>query len=426
MQQKKSGKMAYVFQVISIIPLILFGLVILLLSMQLFKRVMYREVEQELAGVARNIESAMNLAYPGDYHLEGDISLSIYKGDHDITREYLMIDQFKENCGCDITLFYKDTSILTTMLDKSGARLIGKGASNLIVRDVLETGNTQFYPNTSVFGVKYFCYYLPLKNSDGTIAGMLLAAKPSDYVNNAVRSASYPLMLTAIIAAIIISVFIHLYTRKFDLVLQHIRSFLSSVSTGNLTAELDSVVLKRNDEFGDIGRSAVQMQQALRKTVETDALTELNNRRSGERKLLLVIDRARVKETPFSVCIGDIDYFKKVNDTYGHAGGDIVLKAVSDTLRQHMNSIGFTARWGGEEFLLVFDHMDIAASEKSLWDLLEKIRQLEIPYEGHLIHVTMTFGLAAGDATKDKDSLLHIADDKLYLGKTSGRNRVIS
>lgn len=423
MQKKTRGKMAYVFQTISLVPLIIFGLAILLLSMHLFTKVMYKEVSQELEGTAQGIDTALNLIYPGDYHLEGEVSLSLYKGEYDLTHEFEFIDQVKENCGCDITLFYQDTSILTTMRDQQGVRLIGKGASAPVVREVFEADQEVFYPNTMVYGIKYFCYYIPLRNSDGSVVGMLLAAKPSNRVNNAIRSASYPLMFTALIAAILISIFIHLYTRKFDLILQHIRTFLASVSKGNLTEELDGMVLKRNDEFGDIGRSAVQMQQSIRHTVETDALTQLYNRRSGERKLLQIIEKSRMNETPFCVCIGDIDFFKKVNDTYGHAGGDMVLKGVSETIREHMNSIGFVARWGGEEFLLVFDRMELEQAAKSLQDLLQKIRLLEITYDNCLIHVTMTFGIVSG-TEGDQDALLRLADNKLYEGKANGRNRV--
>ena len=424
MKNQSRGKMAYVFQAISIIPLIIFGLVILLLSMSLFTKVMYREVEMELSSTAKAFESSLNMAYPGDYHLEGEVSLYLYKGETDLTRQYELVDHLKESTGLDVTLFYQDTSILTTMQESGGGRIIGKGASNLVVREVLEAGAEKFYANTMVFNVKYFCYYIPLKNSDGTTAGMLLVAKPSNRVNNAIRSASYPLMFTALLAAILISVFIHLYTRKFDLVLQHIRTFLASVSKGNLTEELDGMVLKRNDEFGDIGRSAVQMQQSIRHTVETDALTELYNRRSGERKLIQVIEKARMNEKPFCVCIGDIDFFKKVNDTYGHAGGDIVLKSVSNILREHMNSIGFVARWGGEEFLLVFDRMELDEAASSLQALLDKIRHMEIDHDNCLIHVTMTFGIVSG-AEGDQDTLLRLADNKLYEGKAGGRNRII-
>ena len=131
-----------------------------------------------------------------------------------------------------------------------------------------------------------------------------------------------------------------------------------------------------------------------------------------------------MNENPFCVCIGDIDFFKKVNDTYGHAGGDIVLKSISNILREHMNTLGFVARWGGEEFLLVFDRMELDEAASSLQSLLDKIRHMEIDYDNCLIHVTMTFGIVSG-AEGDQDTLLRLADNKLYEGKAGGRNRII-
>ena len=216
-----------------------------------------------------------------------------------------------------------------------------------------------------------------------------------------------------------------LYTKSFAKILLKIHSFLADVSTGNLNAVLDSAVLKRHDEFGDIGRSALSMQNSLRHLIEQDTLTGLYNRRSGNRRLIHVVSKAEHKQQPFAVCIGDIDFFKKVNDTYGHDAGDEVLKAVANALKEHMLKCGFVARWGGEEFLLVFDHMDADKAGKSLNDLLEKIRKLRIPYKEKIICVTMTFGVINGDHS-DISKLLKDADDKLYFGKEHGRNRVIT
>ena len=89
-----------------------------------------------------------------------------------------------------------------------------------------------------------------------------------------------------------------------------------------------------------------------------------------------------------------------------------------------MNTLGFVARWGGEEFLLVFDRMELDEAASSLQSLLDKIRHMEIDYDNCLIHVTMTFGIVSG-AEGDQDTLLRLADNKLYEGKAGGRNRII-
>ena len=166
------------------------------------------------------------------------------------------------------------------------------------------------------------------------------------------------------------------------------------------------------------------MQHSLRHMIEQDTLTELFNRRSADRKLRQLLDKASKQGLPFSLSIGDIDFFKRVNDTYGHDCGDIVLKSVADTLREYMNPLGFVARWGGEEFLLVFDHMNAYEAYECLSELSEKIRNLKISYNGEAIHITMTFGLTDGYTT-DLQQLLKAADDKLYEGKSNGRDQII-
>lgn len=420
----KTGKMAHVLLAINIIPLFFFGVAVLFLATGLFTKAMYTEVETELRSAANNVAYMLDLAFPGDYELMGASSLRLYKGEYDLTTQQQIVDQIQEDTGLDVTLFYKDTRILTTIRNTDGTRIIGTAAPSIVLKDVLNTGSPRFYANTRIYGTEYFCYYSPLRNTDGTIAGMLFVGKPSSRVDEAIRRASYPLVAAVLLVAALITFCLFLYTRKFDVVLQEIRSFLSNISTENLTAELSGIVLKRNDEFGDIGRSAALMQQALRHTIEQDTLTELYNRRSGDRRLRQIIERSSTAGTPFCVCIGDIDYFKSVNDTYGHDCGDVVLRKMADVLKEHMNARGFAARWGGEEFLLVFDRMEMEGAHASLNELLEKIRSTEIPYDDRMIHVTMTFGLTKGEGV-DYNTLLRNADEKLYEGKAAGRNRVV-
>ncbi len=424
MGTNNKGKIGQVLQAINIIPLLIFGMITLFVNYEYFTRTMYAEVEQGLRYVAHNINTIMEITYPGDYKLVGEDSYRIYKGENDITTSYEIIDEVKTSTELDITIFYQDTRILTTILDSNGSRFIGTRAPDIVIEEVLNGDEAKLYNNTIINGYKYFSYYMPIHNSDGTVVGMIFVGKPSSEVNAAVQQSLYPSAIITIISMIIISFFLFLYTRRLVQILQRIRSFLMEVATGNLTAELDSSVSNRNDEFGDIGRSALSMQRSLRTMVEQDALTELFNRRCADRKLKQVIAKHQSQQTPFSLAIGDIDFFKKVNDSYGHDCGDMVLKNVSAKLREHMRTSGFVARWGGEEFLLVFDHADISEAHRILDRLLEDIRSTEFEYEGSIIRLTMTFGLTAGNTT-DISTLLRIADDRLYIGKTTGRNRII-
>lgn len=426
MEVRKSGKIAYVLQSVSIIPLLIFGIVVLLLGTQIFTKAMYNEVETELRNVCRNLTTAIDALYPGDYELveEGNNDYRLYKGSHDLTNDYTLIDRVNMNTDLDITLFYRDTRVLTTILNRDGDRIVGTGAGSTVIEDVFDTGEAKFYTNILVFNTSYFSYYAPLINSDGTVAGMLFVGKPTAEVDASVRASIYPLVIADLIFMVVVSFFIFLYTRRFTSALLQIRGFLKEVSVGNMDASLPAEVLRRNDELSEIARSAQNMQRSLHNLVEQDALTSLANRRSGDQHLRQLVKNAAADGTKFCIALGDIDNFKRVNDTYGHDCGDLVLKLVADIFRRRMRGNGLAARWGGEEFLLIFENMNILQAKLLLKEILDDIRSAECKYDDVSVCVTMTFGLAQGD-TENVTELLRTADQRLYRGKNSGKNQIV-
>lgn len=425
MKSTGKGKISYVLQTITTLPLLLFGLIILGVGTHRFTKSMYSEVEIELSNVSGNIVTMFDALYPGNYMLKDEGTTRLYKGGHDLTADYVLIDRIKGDTGMEITLFYQDTRALTTIMDSDGGRIIGSAAPAEVIEEVLKNGNPKFYKKTLIHGSNYFSYYVPLRNRDNVVVGMLFVGKPTAEVDAFVRRSLYPLLAVDIILAILTSLLTFLYTKKFVAVLMQIHSFLKEVSTGNLDAKLSSAVLKRNDELGEIGQSAITMQRSLYTLVEQDALTSLCNRRSGDKKLRQVMEASAAKGTPFCVAIGDIDFFKRVNDTYGHEGGDVVLQNLAAVMRSHMHKIGTVARWGGEEFLLIFENMNLDTAIESLNQLMNTIRDAECSYQGQTIKVTMTFGIVPGDAG-DAGKNLRGADEKLYEGKAGGRNCIVS
>ena len=424
-QKKSGGKISYTLQAIGLLPLLALGILMLFFTSQWFTKIMHREVESELCDAVRSAITLLNAAYPGDYHLEGEVAYLLYKGDANITREFSLLDQFKEDTGLDVTLFYQDTRILTTLFNNNAERIVGSGAPDVVVRDVLNTGEDHFYTHTLINGKTYFSYYAPVRNEDGTVVGMIFVGKPSETVSQSIQRYVYPLTWLIIGFVVVVALCIYYYTKGFVAVLMNIHSFLSEVASGNLNTTLASSVTKRSDELGDIGRCALSMQRSLRIMIEQDALTELYNRRSGDQKLRQVAADVKASGRSFALAIGDIDLFKRVNDTYGHECGDVVLKKVSCLLKQHMWHQGFVARWGGEEFLLVFENADLEKAKEQLNQLLEAIRNLDTFYENQHVRVTMTFGLVC-EPSEDIHILLKEADGKLYIGKTNGRNQVVS
>lgn len=423
--KNRRGKLYYSFQAISMIPLLIYGIVVIIFSSATFKKSMHQQVCEELENVASLVDTLLDTAYPGDYTLQGDTALSLYKGGVNITNDYSLIDGIHENTGMDVTLFYQDTRILTTIKNWNGERIIGTQAPEQVLADVLGEGESCFYDNVLIRGTTYFGYYAPLYNNDNQIMGILFVGKPAADVNSQVNKALSPIVIVGILALVFVCLFSIYYAGTFLRALYGLRTFFSQVATGNLSEELDPAVLKRGDELSELGRSALSMQRSLRSLIERDSLTELYNRRSGGHRLTNTMEKAKSENTPFTLIIGDIDFFKSVNDTYGHQCGDMVLKNVARILRKHMKDKGYAIRWGGEEFLLVYENSRLEEAYEALNAMLEEIRGTCVRYGDNQVYITMTFGMVC-DSSKELKDLLRDADDKLYYGKNNGRNQIVT
>lgn len=424
--KKYKGRLHRSLQAMFIIPLFSLGIIITFFSYFTVRSAMYDEVQTELKNTANAVITAYDLLYPGDYHLEGETAYELYKGETVITSDYTIIDRLSADTAIDITLFYQDTRILTTIRNTDGSRIIGTGADSRIMQDVFFMEQPRFYDNATINKVNYFAYYTPLRNSNGAVIGMIYAGKPRSEVDKSVLHAVLPTLVVTLLGVIVVACLSSSYANRLTSTLRKIRNFFSKVAAGNLGEQLDPEILRRNDEISEMGYSALYMQRSLRTLIEQDTLTELNNRRFADKRLKQTQMSATIHGTYFVVAIGDIDYFKKVNDTYGHECGDLVLKKVAGILRKHMLGKGFAARWGGEEFLLLFDGHNLAEALSETEDLLTQIRNLDISYDDQPIRVTMTFGLAEGNVSTNVKELLQKADAKLYDGKNQGRNRIIA
>lgn len=169
----------------------------------------------------------------------------------------------------------------------------------------------------------------------------------------------------------------------------------------------------------------VAYSKKLEQLAGADALTGLSNRRSIEDHLHSMAEKYTALDQAFSVSICDIDFFKVVNDTYGHDAGDYVLTGLATIFKDFMAGKGKAARWGGEEFLLVFDKMNGDEAFVELSRLKNQIEKSEFHYKSTTIRITMTFGLEEFDYYAGIQATIAQADEKLYQGKKQGRNCVV-
>lgn len=159
----------------------------------------------------------------------------------------------------------------------------------------------------------------------------------------------------------------------------------------------------------------------------TDGLTGLFNRRYFETHVRNMIMQSNFGPNNLSLMMLDIDYFKKINDSYGHQAGDAVLKAVSEILKSSLRLTDVSARYGGEEFIIVLPATSMDIAQKVAERIRKSIESAEfkIPVEPHTIRCTMSIGVSCIAEEQDLDALTAQADKNLYKAKNEGRNRVV-
>lgn len=209
---------------------------------------------------------------------------------------------------------------------------------------------------------------------------------------------------------------IYLLSDTANIVFQTINSVLTFI-----ILSIDFIIFSSNIQ--DTERKLRINNQELHREADTDPLTRLPNRRAMYAQINAFKDQS--PDQPFSVAIGDIDFFKKVNDTYGHNCGDYTLQQLSELFKNSANGDYSVCRWGGEEFCFFMPGKNIDEAWNVMFNLCEAVRKMKLSFEGNEFSITITIGIEENDYRSTIDHILEKADKKLYLGKVSGRNRVV-
>ena len=188
--------------------------------------------------------------------------------------------------------------------------------------------------------------------------------------------------------------------------------------------EMSAQLAQGHEELNASHAKIVEQAEQLRELSIRDALTQLYNRRHFDEQANTLFNQAVRHKRPLALVICDIDHFKKINDTYSHATGDLVLRHVGGILRKHMRLSDLVARYGGEEFVMAFPETGGPQAAA----LCDKLRALIESFPWHEVHpglkVTMSMGVYADIAAGSAETMLQKADALLYRAKEAGRNRV--
>lgn len=399
-----------------LMPIVALGMMVVFAGMTLLYQFYSQGIQDELTSTTNIMLDCLDMTVRGDYSYESGMLL---KGDLNIT-DSTMLYRVKEKTGIDTTIFWQDTRIMTTVENQYGVSAVGTSAGKDVVESVLENGENYYSNKIDINGTPYIGYYMPIKNDDDTVVGMIFAGKNRNLVFRKVALILLWFMMFFVIACIIAVVVSSLYSRHMVSDIGIINRFLKTISEGDLTATLDERIAGRKDELGKIGAYAAKMRGDLQNVIETDPLTKLYNRRSCNNKL-----KALEKDgQEYTITMCDIDRFKRINDNYGHDAGDYVLVTISGIICENIGNIGFASRWGGEEFLLVYQTGYDMAIE-NVRQIQRIIRNYDFEYNGEKLKITMTFGMEADDVSLSYEERIRKADSNLYIGKNNGRDQIV-
>ena len=284
----------------------------------------------------------------------------------------------------------------------------------------------------------------------------LFAFQPQSEIDELISSATQASIAILVVAILIILIVAAWMFYILGLPLNRITKHIRKITDGDLDIE-EINIGNRRDELGQLGEAFNSMHDTIKRQIKelnahreileqevkertkdlelankkleliskTDELTGLPNRRDMNETIANEMGRSARTHKPFCFIFIDIDRFKNINDTYGHACGDIILKSVAQTIRGLLRKYDVFARYGGEEFLTLLPETDLEGAAVVAERFRRQIEKMTVRYADFTIKITITLGVARFDDRLGADRSIQMADKALYQGKEGGRNRVI-
>ena len=251
LEKKKGLNLMTKILIMALIPLILI-VVIVGVSIHSVGSVVARKlVMHEMQTASYALEMTLDSLGSGDYHSDGT---NLYKGNYNLNSNNQTIDDFKKKTNVDVTVFWKKTRMVTSVIDKDGKRVTGTAISDSVYDKVMQDGK-YFSDNTDIEGTEYYGYYEALKNADGSSQAIIFTGMPSSdvkaiYKKRLVNTTVFMIIIT-LMACALLAVVITFIVKAITKVIGH----LDEVADGELDFKISEKLLQRSDEIGNIARS---------------------------------------------------------------------------------------------------------------------------------------------------------------------------
>ena len=274
-KKNSSSRLRIKIMLVALFPMILMAVIMGITAARNMREGMQQEMMYALETEAHSLEQLYNAVNDDAYSVSGD---KLMKGSFNVTDETDFLDSLVEGTDMQVTLFYGDTRMATTMKDQSGKRLTGTKADESVARAVIQDGRTVEDYNITIDGEKYYACYAPLKDSGDKVVGMTFAGKSVKQVEALISQRAREIIIVETVMVLIALVVIFLLTRSIQTGLQAAEKAVHSLSNGDLTAVVESKAMRRNDELGDMAKGVAVLMNQL--------LEVVNNIRASSEQLL--------------------------------------------------------------------------------------------------------------------------------------------
>lgn len=245
-----------------VLPILLLGFLTIIITLTMVKNALLQEVEESLRGTAYATLAAYE-QNSGVYlqSANGDV----WKGSYNISKSENLVDSIKKNSGMDVTFFYGDKRVMSSVTDENGVRALGSPAGEKIVQKVLQGGEEYFSGGVSLNGKLNYGYYVPVYQKAGEPpVGMVFAGADKAQKDQAVNRIVYTVVIAAAVVMVFCILFMILFSQSVTSSLHKSIQLVQTVARGNLSVEPDKKLLARKDEIGDLSKALESLQNELR------------------------------------------------------------------------------------------------------------------------------------------------------------------
>lgn len=348
---KKGIKLTTKIVLITLFPLVLISVIAVMMGTSGERNIAYQLVEENLENVAYSVDNIYNLYADGDFSYQNEI---FKKGTKDITDDYELLDQIKEQSDIEVTLFWGKQRVLTTITNDKGERVIGTTLDEDFVSDILDGKiKKHFAPTIQIADEDYCGFYAPLKLKNGDIAGMIFTGRAKADVQKEIAKGQIRMIASMTVILCIALIVLIFVVRQIIKALKHTIGRLDDVAEGKLDFEMHGKMLQRADEIGEMSQSIQGLIDEF-KSIITDLSDSSQELEEFSNEFGQSFDTIAENISNINVAVDEIangatsqagetveanDEITRMGEAIGHAVDDIeLLNHNSDKMRDYSES----------------------------------------------------------------------------------------